>query len=585
MIKRTVRVAEDVELPEITYVGYSSTKFTVENSDVFAKSAEELKDLEGTDAGFKRSTTAKIKKFRRSHDEQTESKAIDEKVFYSGYDTYGVVEPTYNLYSLAKWYELSAAHYAATNAKVANIVGLGYKLVENSKTKRNLEQIAGDAERLKKVRRNLSQLRDQVSDQLEDMNEEDTFTETLVKVWRDYEVTGNGYIEVGRKKDGSIGYMGHIPSQTMRIRRQRDGFVQISGFKVAFFANFGEHIDPETNGPRSVVNPLGGGDPNEVIHIKKYSPTSTFYGIPDIVAAQQAVAGNEFAARFNLDYFENKAVPRYAIILKGAKLGSAAESRLLSFFDTDLKGTNHRSVYIPLPGDTADNKVELELKAIEAGIQDSSFQNYRRANLADILMAHRVPITKISVSEGASLAVAKDADKTFKEQVCGPEQSVFEKKLNRIVKELTDKLELSLNEMTLTDENTASQIDERRRKTGVETANEQRLRRGDTAIEGGDELFDMNAALKLGQETNDLTAQQIDLQSKQGDQAHQLAIEQAKQKPVAAPAASGGAAPKASKPKAPSPVTNRNRDAQRSAGATDSVGNARNPKGEGRSTP
>ena len=46
--------------------------------------------------------------------------------------------------------------------------------------------------------------------------------------------------------------------------------------------------------------------------------------------------------------------------------------------------------------------------------------------------------------------------------------------------------------MTLTDENTQSQIDERRRKTGVETANEQRARRGDPAIEGGDELFDMN---------------------------------------------------------------------------------------------
>jgi phage portal protein BeeE len=356
----------------------------------------------------------------------------------------------------------------------------------------------------------------------------------------------------------------------------------VSGFDVQFFANYGAHLD-ENRQPtgKAVTNPLGGGDPNEVLHIKKYSPTSTFYGIPDIVAAQQAVAGNEFAARFNLDYFENKAVPRYAIILKGATLGSAAETRLLSFFDTDLKGTNHRSVYIPLPGDTADNKVELKLEAIEAGIQDSSFNNYRRANLSDILMAHRVPVTKISVAEGASLAVAKDADKTFKEQVCGPEQSVFEKKLNRIIKELTDKLDISLNEMTLTDENTQSQIDERRRKTGVETANEQRIRRGDPAVEGGDELFDMNAALKLGQETNQISRQQIKQQADAADKAHQLAMEQAKQKPGPTPTGSSTTA----KPTAPSPTTNRTRDAQRSAGATDSVGNARNPKGDGRSTP
>jgi len=583
MTERTARVAEETELPEVEHVGVGNTSYKVEPQDDFAKKAEDLRYLRGTDAGFKRSDTAKLKKFQRSRDEQTESKQINEKQWYAGYDTYEVVQPPHNLESLCKLYEISSPHYAAVNAKVANIVGLGYKFVETNKTKRVLELQEGDNEKLKKTRRSLGQLRDQLTDDLEDMNEEDSFTGTLVKVWRDYEVTGNGYIEIGRKKDGTIGFIGHVPSKTIRIRRDRDGFVQIAGFDVKFFANFGAHIDPDTKEPRKTSNPLGGGDPNEIIHIKKYSPMSTYYGVPDIVAAMPAVAGNDFANKFNLDYFENKAVPRYAIIMKGAKLGTAAESKLLSFFDTDLKGSNHRSVYIPLPPDTADNKVELELKAIEAGIQDSSFQNYRRANLADILMAHRVPITKISVAEGASLAVAKDADKTFKEQVCGPEQSDFEKKLNRIIKELTDKLELSLNEMTLTDENTQSQIDERRRKTGVETANEQRIRRAEPAIEGGDELFDMNAALKLGQETNDLTAKQLKLQEKQGDQSHQLALETAKKTTAAAAAAP--AAGTTTKPTAPSPVTNRNRDAQRSAGATDSAGAARNPKGEGRSTP
>jgi PBSX family phage portal protein len=586
MTDRTARVAEELGLPEVDHVSLSSTKYEVNRVDDFAKPADELKEYDGQDSGFRRSTTAKIKKFQRSRDEQTESKQINETAFYSGYDTYGVVLPPYNLESLSKLYEISAPHYAAVNAKVANIVGLGYKFVETNKTKRVLETIADDSEKLKKTRRSLGQLRDQITDDLENMNEENSFTGTLVKVWRDYEVTGNGYIEIGRKKDGTIAFIGHVPAKTVRIRRDRDGFVQIAGFKVQFFANFGAHIDPETGNPRNVANPLGGGNPNEIIHISKYSPTSTFYGVPDIVSAMPAVAGNDFANKFNLDYFENKAVPRYAIILKGAKLGSTAEERLLSFFDTDLKGTNHRSVYIPLPGDTAENKVELKLEAIEAGIQDSSFGEYRKANLADILMAHRVPITKISVSEGASLAVAKDADKTFKEQVCGPEQSDFEKKLNRIIKELTDKLELSLNEMTLTDENTQSQIDERRRKTGVETANEQRISRGEPAIEGGDELFDMNAALKLGKETNDLTAQQLKLQEKQGNQSHELALEQAKKataSAAAAPAPGGGTATR--RPTAPSAVTNRNRDSQRSAGANDSAGNARNPKGEGRSTP
>jgi hypothetical protein len=134
MTERTAKVAEDTVLPEVTHIGFSSTKYTVDNNDDFAKKSEDLRYLRGTDPGFKRSDTAKMKKFQRSRDEQTQSKQINEKVFYSGYDTYEVVIPPHNLDSLCKLYEISAPHYAAVNAKVANIVGLGYKFIETNKT-------------------------------------------------------------------------------------------------------------------------------------------------------------------------------------------------------------------------------------------------------------------------------------------------------------------------------------------------------------------------------------------------------------------------------------------------------------------
>ena len=530
MAERNVRPADEDEIvvPIVDGVRVLSKSTKSEgNHDAFSKPAEELKGFNGTTPAFKRSVTNKIKKYHRGQD-GAESKQIQEKEFPTGYDAFDVVEPPYNLDYLAKVYvsPAASAHYAAVNAKVANIVGLGYKFVETNKTKRSIERIQDDEKKVTNVRRRLDTHRDDLTDSLETFNEEDTFTEVLVKVWRDYEVTGNGYLEVGRKKDGTIGYIGHIPAQTMRIRKKRDGFVQISGFHVQFFANFGHADDP---------NPVGGGKPNEVIHIKKYSPTSGYYGVPDIVAALNAIAGNEFAARFNLDYFENKAVPRHVIILKGAKLGTQAESALLSFFETGLKGQNHRSLYIPLPGDTQDSKVELKIEAVEAGVQDSSFNNYRKANLSDILMAHRVPITKISVAEGASLAVARDADKTFKEQVCAPEQRILEKKLNKVFKELTDAFELKLNEMTLTDADTQSKIDERMVKAGIWLPNEPRTRDGMPSIEGGNERVDLNAKDKIAQQQAEVRTQ-------------------------------------------------RERDSARSAGATDGAGEARSPKGEGRTT-
>jgi HK97 family phage portal protein len=270
----------------------------------------------------------------------------------------------------------------------------------------------------------------------------------------------------------------------MRVRRLRDGFVQLLYGKAVFFNNFG---DTETE------NPIAGQEdrPNEIIHFKKYTPMNNYYGIPDIIAAQVALAGNELSGRYNLDYFENKAVPRYIITVKGAKLSPESERKLLEFFQVGLKGKNHRSLYVPLPADSPDSKVEFKMEPIEAGNQEGSFEKYRKSNRDEILLAHRVPINKIGTPEGVNLAVARDADKTFKEQVCRPAQMTLEKKINAIFEEKTDALSLKFNELTLTDEDTQSQIDERYLRMQVITPNEVRIRKGMIPVDGGDKMVEL----------------------------------------------------------------------------------------------
>jgi len=530
---RSVRAVteEEDKLPEIPEV-YTANKVEIQEfeTDAFLRKGDDLKALRGVHPNTKRRITNELKKFGHSADGETGSKQLNDNSEITGYDAFGVIQPPHDLAALAAIYEVSGPHYSAVNAKVSNIAGLGYNLVETRKTKRAIEALEGNEKSLAKARKNLTAHKDEIEEWLESLNDEDSINEILENIWRDYEVTGNGYIEIGRKRDGEIGYVGHIPSHTIRVRREHDGFVQISANKTQYFRNFGE----------TTSNPIGNdNNPNELIHIKRYSPAGgNYYGVPDIIAAQHAVAGNNFSAQFNLDYFENKAVPRHVITLKGANLGVAAQAELLAFFETGLKGQNHRSLFIPLPADDGINKVEFNIEAVEAGTQDASFTKYRDGNRDEILMAHRVPITKVSTASGVSLANAKDADKTFKEQVCQPQQSILEKKFNRIVKEYTDAFEFKLNEMTLTDANTQSQIDERRVKNGIDTANEIRTRDGKPSIEGGDERVDPNAANKLKEQANEISAE-----------------------------------------------GNRARDAERSAKATDSAGAARNPKGEGRTTP
>ena len=331
---------EDTETIEISGSGdmFAGVRGN-EYGDPFSRGLDEVKKMSGFSTNFKKKVArTDFSKFLRGDGSQ--SAAIVEPFMITGYSILDVVMPPYNLDYLAKIYEISSPHYAAVNAKIANIVGLGYDFVESEATKERLSDIE-DEKGLERARRKLERLKLQMHTWLENTNEEETFVETLARVWKDYETTGNGYLEVGRKNTGEIGYIGHVPSASMRIRRMRDGFVQIIGNQTVFFRNYG---DTET--PNPITSDVV---PNEVIHFKNYTPTNGFYGVPDIISSKNAMAGNEFAARFNLDYFENKAVPRYIITVKGAKLSNDAERKLLEFFQTGLKGKNHRSLYIPLP--------------------------------------------------------------------------------------------------------------------------------------------------------------------------------------------------------------------------------------------
>lgn len=449
--------------------------------DPFRKRGEKIKELGGLSATTKRRISRNIKKYATGTSSDAGTKQEYEQL-PTGYALFDLVEPPFNMEYLAKLYEISAAHHAAVNAKVVNTVGLGVEFRESLKTKQVISRAGDDEKKLDRLRRRVEKAREEMFLWLEDVNSEDTFDEILWKVCTDLETTGNGYLEVGRKSNGNVGYIGHIPSTTLRRRVARDGYVQIVANKTTFFRNYGE----------DTPDPIGGDpNPNEIIHFMKYTPTDTYYGIPDVVAARNAIAGIEFAERFNLDYFEHKAVPRYMVVLKGAELDEDGENMLMDFLSTGLKGNHHRTVYFPLPADTPESKVELKMEAIESGVQDSSFTKYNEFNRDVIFMAHRVPISQTGINSNVSLGAVRDATRMFKEQVIRPQQRVWESRLKPLFREITDVFDFKLTELTLTDEETQSKIDERHLRWGVKVPNEVRQAIKLAPRDGGDDPVDM----------------------------------------------------------------------------------------------
>jgi PBSX family phage portal protein len=467
------------------------------SQDPFNKPWENLKDYDGLDQNFRRRTTRNMSKYVNPEGNEaylnaanvtpsgvdSGSKQINPGTVYrNGYGLFDVITPPYNMYELANFYDTSFANHAAIDAKVENVVGLGYRFDVTDRTMLRFEN-NDDQAAVDRARRRIERMKIELKDWLENLNDDDSFTKTMEKVYTDLQATGNGFIEVGRTTAGEIGYVGHIPATTVRVRRLRDGFVQIIGQKVVYFRNFAaKNPNPMGTDPR----------PNEIIHLKEYSPLNTFYGIPDIMAAMPSLVGDQLASQYNIDYFENKAVPRYVVTLKGAKLSGDAEDKMFRFLQTGLKAQSHRTLYIPLPGDSDTNKVEFKMEPIENGIQDGSFKEYRKQNRDDILIAHQVPMSKLGGADAGGSAAALSQDRTFKEQVSRPAQRHLEKIVNKIIKEKTDILELKFNELTLTDEIAQSQILERYVKTQVMTPNEAREKLDLPQRADGDEPFVMS---------------------------------------------------------------------------------------------
>lgn len=480
------------------------------NADPFTQNWDALKTYKGIDTNFKRRVQRKMEKadstvnnVPRTSDGRIsptylgEARAVGQNangtagsktinpgtVYRNGYGVFDLITPPYNLYELSAYYDTSFANHAAIDTKVSNTVGAGYKFEMTPNTVMRLEGMTNESAK-KKAKKRIEQLKVELSAWLDDLNDDENLTKILEKIVTDMQATGNGYMEVGRTVAGDIGYIGHIPATTMRVRRLRDGYVQIIAGTIVYFRNFqAKNSNPVTDDPR----------PNEVIHFKEYSPLNTFYGVPDIVAALPSLRGDQMAQNYNLDYFENKAVPRYIITVKGAKLSEEAEDRLFRFFQTNLKGQSHRTLYIPIPGDQDGQKIEFEMHPIENGVQEASFDKYRQRNRDDILMAHQVPLSKLGGIDGSAAAAAMSQDRTFRDQVCKPLQQYIEKAVNKIIKEKTDVVELVFNEVSLLDEVAMSQIHERYAKIQALVPNEIREEIGYPQRDGGDEPLELSA--------------------------------------------------------------------------------------------
>ena len=389
--------------------------------------------------------------------EPGKSQQLAEAAWKQAYASGEVIEPPYNLEALASLYETNAAHKACVDAKVTNIVGLGYRFVpvgdETQASEDNLQLL----EHL-----------------FANCNPDMTFTEIMRGVWTDVECLGNGCLEITRNSRGEIDGFYHVPAVTIRVRADHDGYVQIREGRKRHFRALGseERIDEQS-----------GLVQNEILHFYKYTPQSSYYGVPDIIPALSAMLGDRAASEYNLDFFEHNAVPRLAIIVEGAQLSEGLLSQIQHYMESEIKGQAHKTLVLEAPG--TDAKVRIEPLTVNTK-EDAGFTEYHRQSRDTVLMVHRVPPAKVTIIEDSNRANANDQDKTFREQVVRPEQRRVEYKVNSMIRNevgISD-WQFRFREMDLTEELQEAEVAKIYSDIGAWSVNEIRAQQGLLPLEG-----------------------------------------------------------------------------------------------------
>lgn len=323
---------------------------------------------------------------------------------------------------------LDSTDFATTVAQIsADVTGLGYHFVpidEERKNPRELETIKAF---------------------FDDCNPDLTFDEICNMVNMDWEALGNGYIEVTRRDNDPaeiVERLDWVPAREVRITKDSKNAVQIRSTKKAWFRWFGSDPDettskhPDTRRGVEVDQVVL----NEMIWFKHPHPKSSVYGIPKIIPALGAIRGNQFQQDRNLSFFQNKALPEWAIEVSGDLVGTGddeAEKELQTFRDNlkdhltyMVKGKHYRLLYIERPPG-----LELKWHKLIDEVRDADYRMYRRDNRDEALRAYGMQPNRVGVIESGNIGggTGESQIEIYKNSIVKPRQEKWERKMTSLI--------------------------------------------------------------------------------------------------------------------------------------------------------
>jgi len=437
-------------------------------------------------------------------------------------DKVKVIEPPYPPELLSAFLEVDETHFRCVRTKVTDAVGRDYSFspAVNPGGLQHDPSKLSDAEKAA-MRKELEMIQAFV----EDANDMIHFEGVLDRAGMDYEAIGWAGVEVVRSLDMKIRKLAHAPATRLRVLKGWRGFVEILGAnKFVYYQPFGQKVvskridpitkknepyDPRQDGPLEASNPKlkwnlidrETGKPttdmsraaNELIWLTKPHPNTIYYGMADVLPALGWLLANVHIRDYVLQFFEHNTVPRYAVVIEGARLSEPVKKTITEYFGSQVKGKAHKTLIIPVPARGTEVKVRFE--KLDADAQESSFQETKKNNSQSIMTSHGVSPAIIGISEHSELGSGKGLSQAeiYKDRIVTPSQRLWARGINRMWR-----LGLGVTLVVLK----FSPLDVRDRKSeqemyvgymerGTMTINEIRLKLDLEPVEGGDRPFIM----------------------------------------------------------------------------------------------
>ncbi len=385
-----------------------------------------------------------------------------------GSDLGGTIPLPFDGAAVARQYQEDPDIFIAVNAIVSAVCGRGYEII-------------GDDAAAREV----------VRAQFERLSEESPFLETLRQALIDFNLLGNGYLEVGRGKDDRPGGAWWAPATEVRLRKA-GGFTQTGGGRAVEFNPY-----TPSEGRRRALRKAGEwkAGAHELLHLRLANPNSRHYGLPPAYTVSKEIVADAACKDSNIALFQNGLCPDYAVLVRGGTLSDETATMVREYLQEAHQGPSRHHGFLVLEAAGGPNGItpEIELTPIQGRLSDMQWAKYRQMNMESKIRAFRVPMSKAGINQHGRLgeASSRGEDDTFKYQVVEPQQTLVERALTRMIADDLEApgVEFRFKELDVKDEwsraQTASLL------TGgkaVLTVNEARSLLGLAPVEGGDAL-------------------------------------------------------------------------------------------------